>query len=482
MIHESVGIQSLAQFIGTKIKDGYGIGCMYITEPSETSPRSMETILISQEEIIRATSELRDTSYPSIASSIQSAAIYEREMYEMNNVVPLRHPDLRPLRLREKGKHPLSKDGEKEGSPYPIPRNGIFGEGIFEIPVGPIHAGVIEPGHFRFSVAGEPVLMLRTYMGYVHRGIEKMLETPLGKDHMKLMERVSGDNGIAHSLAYLQIMENGNEIPVRAKYIRTILAELERIYYHLSGISGISLDTALSVPAAKGAMLKENILRLNQRITGNRFLRNMLKIGGVAKDMSKEQLVDIEKEVMKLRFDVTDLTEMMINSASFMDRAETTGTLTTEDAVKLRTVGPAARASNVDNDVRKHHSYEAYGMIGMKVPLYTTGDVYARLKVKRDEIIESISIVTQCISYMEEGPISNDIGTKDGFRIGIVESPRGELIHCANIVNGKIWRYKIRDPSFPNWVALENAILGNIVPDFPLVNKSFDLSYSGNDL
>ena len=482
MIHESIGIQGLAQFIGMKMKNGYGIGCMYITEPSETSSRCMETILVSPEDIIRATSELHETSYPSIASSIPSAAIYEREMFEMSNVTPLKHPDLRPLRFREKGKHPLSKSGENEGSPYPIPRNGIFGEGIFEIPVGPIHAGVIEPGHFRFSVAGEPVLMLRTYMGYVHRGIEKMLETPVKKDHMKLMERVSGDNGIAHSLAYLQVMENGNEIPIRAKYIRTILAELERIYYHLSGISGISLDTALSVPASKGATLKENILRLNQRVTGNRFLRNMLKIGGVTKDISKEQLIDIEKEVMKLRFDVTDLTEMMINSASFMDRAETTGTLTTEDAVKLRTVGPAARASNVDNDVRKQHPYEAYGTIGMKVPLYTTGDVYARLKVKRDEIIESISIVTQCISYMEEGPISNDVRTEDGFRIGIVESPRGELIHCANIVNGKIWRYKIRDPSFPNWVALENAIMGNIVPDFPLVNKSFDLSYSGNDL
>jgi len=482
MIFESVGIQGLAQFIGMKMKDGYGIGCMYITEPSEGSPRRMETILVSPEDIIRATSELYDRSYPSVASAIPAASIYEREMFEMSNVIPLKHPDLRPLRLRMKGKHPLSKEGETEGEPFPIPRNGISGDGIFEIPVGPIHAGVIEPGHFRFSVAGEPVLMLRTYMGYVHRGIEKMMETPVEKDHMKLMERVSGDNGIAHSLAYLQVMENGNEIPIRAKYIRTILAELERIYYHLSGISGIALDTASSVPAGKGAMLKERILRLNQRVTGNRFLRNILKIGGVTKDVSKEELDDIEKEVMKLRFDVTDLTEMMINSASFMDRAETTGTLTTEDAVRLRAVGPAARASNVDNDARKQHPYEAYGMIGMKIPLYATGDVYARLKVKRDELIESISMITQCISYMEDGPISCDVTTEDGFHIGIVESPRGELIHCANVVDGKIWRYKIRDPSFPNWTALENAILGNIVPDFPLVNKSFDLSYSGNDL
>jgi Ni,Fe-hydrogenase III large subunit len=482
MIHESIGIQGLSQFISMKMKDGYGIGCMYITEPSKTLPRCMETILISQDDIIRATSELHDPSYPSIASTIPSAAIYEREMYEMNNIIPLRHPDLRPLRLRMKGKHLLSKDGEKEGEPCPIPKNGISGEGIFEIPVGPIHAGVIEPGHFRFSVAGEPVLMLRTYMGYVHRGIEKMMETPLEKDHLRLMERVSGDSGIANSLAYLQIMEYGNEIPIRAKYIRTILSELERIYYHLSGISGMSLDTALSVPAAKGAMLKERILRLNQRIAGNRFLRNMLKIGGVARDLNENDLMEIEKEVMRLRFDVTDLTDMMINSASFMDRAETTGILTTEDAVRFRTVGPAARASNVDNDVRKQHPYEAYDMVGMKVPLYTTGDVYARLKVKRDELIESISIVTQCINYMEKGPICVDIRTEDGFRMGMVESSRGELIHCANITDGKIWRYKIRDPSFTNWIALENAILGNVVPDFPLTNKSFDLSYSGNDL
>ena len=482
MINESVGVQGLAQFISMKIKDGYGIGCMYVTEPSASAARCIETILISCEDVIRAISELPDMSYPSVAASIPSAAIYEREMFESSNVIPLKHPDLRPLRLRMKGRYPLSKDGEQNGEPFPIPKNGISGEGIFEIPVGPIHAGVIEPGHFRFSVAGEPVLMLRTYMGYAHRGIEKMMETSVKKDHMKLMERVSGDNGIAHSLAYLQIMESGNEIPIRAKYIRTILAELERIYHHLSGISGISMDTALAVPASKGTSLKERILRLDHRISGSRFLRNMLRIGGVTKDLSKEELDDIEKEVMRLRFDVSDLTEMMIDSASFMDRAETTGTLTNDDAVRIRTVGPAARASGVDNDVRKHHPYEAYGMVGMKVPIYTTGDVYARLKVKRDEIIESISIVTQCINYMEEGPIVSDIVTDDGFRMGMTESPRGELIHCANIVDGNIWRYKIRDPSFPNWVALENAILGNIVPDFPLVNKSFDLSYSGNDL
>ena len=483
MIQETIGIQGLAHFIGMKMKDGFGIGCMYIREPSRVTERCMETVLISSDDVIRITSELTDMSYPSVSQTISAASIYEREMFEFSNVLPLKHPDLRPLRLRESGSYPLCKNNsEKTTKSFPIPGNGMFGEGIFEIPVGPIHAGVIEPGHFRFSVAGEPILMLRTYLGYVHRGIEKTLETSINKDQLRLMERVSGDNGIAHSLAYLQVIEQDSDIPDRAKYIRTMLAELERMYYLLGGISGTALDTALTVPAAKGTELKERMMRLNHRISGNRFLRGMLKIGGVRKDIGKDTLDDIEKEVMRMRFDAEELMNVILSSPSFMDRAEGTGTLSKEDAIRLRIVGPAARASSVDNDVRKQHPYEAYGTIGMKVPVQTSGDVHARLKVKCDELFESISIITQCISFMEHGPVYTDVKIKDGFRIGLTESPRGELIHCANIVNGKVWRYKIRDPSFPNWTALEAAVLGNIVPDFPLINKSFDLSYSGNDL
>jgi Ni,Fe-hydrogenase III large subunit len=348
--------------------------------------------------------------------------------------------------------------------------------------VGPIHAGVIEPGHFRFSVAGEPIQMLRVHLGYTHRGIEKMLESPVNKDNTRLVERISGDNAIAHCLAYLQAIEDGTEIPMRARFVRTVYAELERLYYLLSGMAGIAMDTALSVPATKGYVLKERILRLNERISGHRMLWGTLRPGGLRVDLNDGSASEIEREMLRLKFDVDDLFEIMTSSPSFMDRTETTGILTNDDAVGLRAVGPVARASGVDYDVRKDHPYAAYGAVGLNVPTYMSGDVHARLKVRKNEIVESISIITQCLNNMEAGETSCSVRTRDGFHIGMAESPRGEVIHCVHVTDGRIVRYKIRDASVPNWPALELAVLGNIVPDFPLVNKSFDLSYSGNDL
>jgi Ni,Fe-hydrogenase III large subunit len=264
--------------------------------------------------------------------------------------------------------------------------------------------------------------------------------------------------------------------------VRTVYAELERIHNLLGGISGISVDTALSVPAADGYMLKERMHRLNESITGHRLLWGALCLGGVRIDIGEQAAERIEAELMRIKLETDELFDTIVSSASFMDRAETTGILATKDAVRLRAVGPVARGSGIDNDVRKQHPYEAYNHIMMKVANHTGGDVYSRLKVKKNEISESISIIIQCLSNMDEGPVRSEITVKDGFSMGMVESPRGELIHCVHIVDGSIWRYKIRDASFPNWSALEHAVLGNIVPDFPLINKSFDLSYSGNDL
>lgn len=481
-----VSIDDVNDIVRDQTKIGFGIACMYVKEQSDYESRALETIMVSQDEVLRISAYLADNTYTALTPENPAANIYEREIAEMSNILPLGHSDLRPLKLRKTwtDSYPMQKaeDLSDHSRPVLIPRNGMVGEGVFEIPVGPIHAGVIEPGHFRFSVAGEPILMLRTYLGYTYRGIEKLMETSVKKNNIHLIERVSGDNAIAHSLAYLQAIERDTEIPMRARFIRTILAEMERIYYLISGMAGIALDTALSVPAQKGYMLKERMLRLNERITGHRMLWGTLKVGGVKKDLSENDIKDIENEVVRLKFEVDEMFDVMMMSSSFLDRAETTGVLSNQDAVRLRTVGPVARASGVEYDVRKHHPYEAYGLVGMKVSTHTSCDVYARLKVKKNEILESISIITQCITSMDKGGISCEVEFKDGFSMGMTESPRGEVIHCMHVINGNIWRYKIRDASFPNWPAIESAVMGNIVPDFPLINKSFDLSYSGNDL
>ena len=474
----------LSTNINDRVIEGYKLASMYVQEPSETDSRRLEIIMISEKDVLRISSCISD-SFDSLSKIIPSE-LYEREIYEMSNVIPKDHWDLQPLKIRYKLKdaYPLQKEsiGTSEKYRLPIQHNGMDGDGIFEIPVGPIHAGIIEPNHLRFSVAGEPILMLKVHLGYTHRGIEKLMETDISKDNTHLAERICGDNGIAHSLAYLQAIERDTEIPKRAKFIRTILAELERIHCHLSGISGVALDTALSVPAAEGFALRERMLRLNEKVSGHRLLRGILKPGGLKKDLDNRQLEMIEKETMALKFEICDLFEMMIRSPSFMDRAESTGVLSENDAKRFGTVGPIARASGIEYDVRKQHPYEAYADVGFRVPVYTSGDVYSRLRVKKEEIEESISLISQCIGFMEAGPIFEKLKIINGFSFGIVESPRGELTNCVHVKNDQIWRYKIRDASFHNWPALETAVLGNIIPDFPLINKSFDLSCSGNDL
>ena len=477
----------LEGIVRAKASSGAGIACMYVTEPSKDAPRTLETIMVSEKEVMRISAPLAESAFPSLTPAFRAAGIYEREIWEMSGVLPLGHPDLRPLKMRTRttGSYPMQK-AETDENAHPhkviIPRNRMFGEGLFEIPVGPIHAGVIEPGHFRFSVTGENILLLRTYLGYKFRGIEKMMETPVARDSTRIAERISGDNSVAHSLAYLQAVEGAAEIPPRARYVRTIYAELERMYYLLNGMSGIALDTSLSVPAQMGFALKERILRLNERISGHRMLRNTLMPGGLRKDLSSGSMAEIESETLRVKVGADELFGMLSSSPSFRDRADTTGILSKKDAVALRAVGPAARASGIEHDVRKDRPYEAYGSVRMKVATHTAGDVYARLKVRYDELTESVSIISQCLNSMEPGGISCPVKTEDGFYVGMAESPRGEVMHCVHVRNGEIWRYKIRDPSFPNWPALELAVLGNIVPDFPLVNKSFDLSYSGNDL
>ena len=460
----------LPQRIAECSDEGLGLACMYAR--SVPGGNVLEAVMIG-DRVERITAFVEGTTYRSVTPSVPCASIYEREIYETYSLTPIGHRDMRPLRSRSPWG--LSKDSA-------IPHNDISGSGIFEIPVGPIHAGVIGPGHFRFSVAGEPILMMRTNLGYSRRGVERLMETSASADNTVIAERISGDNAVAHALAYLQTAEQDSDIPERARFIRTVLSELERIYNHLGTISGIALDASLAVPAAQGGMLRENMLRLNEKICGHRQLWGMLKLGGVSRDISKAVLNEIEHETMKVGFDTDELVKLMVGSPSFMDRAETTGRLSYEDALRLRTVGPVARASGVANDVRKNLPYAAYDMVVMKVPMCPTGDVYARLSVRHKEIKESVSVILQCINMMKDGPIRTAVRPKDGSYVGVTESPRGETIHCAHINDGKITRYKIRDASFPNWPALESAVLGNIVPDFPLVNKSFDLSYSGNDL
>ena len=436
---------------------------------------------------------LGEGRFESLTPTINDADWYEREIQDMFGLVAVGHPDPRPLVLHEdwpEGRYPLCKDFPAGERPARV--NGEYhytkveGEGVYEVPVGPVHAGVIEPGHFRFSVAGEPILNLEVRLGYVHRGIEKLSESTPYPKGVYLAERISGDNSVAHSTAYCQTIEAlaGCQVPERAEYVRTVMLELERLYNLFGDIAGIALDTALGVPAANGYLLREKAMNLNECLTGSRLLRSVNVLGGVRKDLTPRDREKVLATMVKLKLEFDDLVTLMTTSPSMMDRVETTGKLSREMAVDLNVVGPAARASGVDRDVRRDHPYAAYGKLNFLVPTQSSGDVNARMRVKMDEVRESFSLIEQALDSMPAGPVRTELGSVPQGHVAysLVESPRGELVHWIMAGRGSPARHKVRDASFCNWLAMEQAVLGNIIPDFPLINQRFRLSCSGNDL
>ncbi len=449
----------------------------------EDPPGQIVNILFRKKDRVARLSYRPGASAVPISQEIPAALPFERLMSEMSGVTFEDGPR-EPIVYRRRGDgYPLQK-GDYDRSTevrIPIPRNHTVGEDVFEIPVGPVHAGIIEPGHFRFSVAGEPVIELNPHLGYTHRGVERLLETPVPQDNSRLVERISGDTCVANCIAYSEMMETGTEIPRRAKYIRVILAEMERLYNHIGGVSGVCTDTAFTVPSAIGGGIQEKVFRMNVGLTKHRQLMNSVVPGGVRRDISQTKLKELDDFLITLKFEMEDLAEMM-ESPALLDRLETTGILRTERARDLGIVGPIARASGLATDVRKEVPYESYGDLGMSMITHEKGDVYARTQVRIGEINESLSLIHQCIQSMEPGETRVRPSAEDGFRCAVVEAPRGELVHCAVIRDGRIWRYNVRDPSFMNWFGMCHAVPGNVVPDFPLINKSFGLSYSGNDL
>lgn len=441
--------------------------------------------------IINIKVEETSPRFATLTHKIPSANWYEREIQDMFGLIPEGHPD--PMRLVHfedwpAGLYPLRKDFDISTKPGRVKGEYTYrrveGEGVYEIPVGPVHAGVIEPGHFRFSVAGEPILNLEIRHFYTHKGVEKLFESMSIDKAVFLAERISGDNSAAHAVAFCQAVERiaGVDIPRRAKYIRTILLELERMYNHLGDIAGIATDVAYAFGAAHANRLKEQVMQLNEKVTGSRLLRGMNAIGGVRRDIGDMKDM-ILKELDLMHNDFKELMELLFNSPSVADRIETTGRITGEIAKGLHVVGPAGRASGIDSDVRRDHPYAAYAGLEFKVPVLKTGDVNARTRVRADEVYESIAIIRQALSRLPEGEIRAELKKiPDGCALGYSEAPRGETLYWIQISNGKIERCKVRDPSFCNWLAIEYAVLDNIVPDFPIINKSLSLSYSGNDM
>jgi len=444
--------------------------------------------------IIKSFIEEENPHYYSIAGEIYASAAYEREIFDLYGIKALEHPGMKRLIFHGNWPddlYPLRKDFNRGFKP-PFEKKGteftrVEGEGVFEIPVGPVHAGIIEPGHFRFSVVGEPVINLEAQLYFVHKGIEKMCEGLSIEKCYYVSERISGDETFSNSLAYCQAIEKiaGAKVPERAEFIRVIFAELERITSHLGDLAGVCLDVAYGFAAYQFRMMRGWAYIIADELCGMRFLRSVNKPGGIRKDfvMGKEAiLIDFAN---KLKKELQDTVAIINANSMFIDRIENTGVLKNSVALDLNVVGPAGRASGVQIDVRKDFPYGAYSRLDFKIPEHANGDVNCRMHVKIEECFESISLILQAIEKMPGGRINEPIGDIEpfSFGLGITESPRGENTHFIMIgENNTIFRYKIRTASFCNWPAVCEAVKGNIVTDFPLINKSFNLSYAGNDL
>jgi Ni,Fe-hydrogenase III large subunit/Ni,Fe-hydrogenase III component G len=433
-------------------------------------------------------------AFASLATRSFAASRFEREIQDLFGVTPVGHPDPRRLALHQfwpAGYHPLRSDTAArtdftdEGQPFPFRR--VEGPGVFEITVGPVHAGIIEPGHFRFSVEGETIVNLETRLGFVHKGIEKLFETLPFERTPELAERISGDTSVGHVLAFSEALEAlaGCRVPPRAAWLRVVALELERLYNHVGDVGMILNDTGYAFGHAHCFRLREELLRLNARLTGHRLLRGAVVPGGIAGPLAVASLATAGADVDRIVREFLEIAHLALDNTMVLERLQGTGRLTHHTAREMQVVGMVARASGVDADVRRDAPFAAYAQTTVHVPVYSTGDVWARTMVRIDEARQSAALVRAAAGAAGDGPAAVALGSlrAGANAIGLVEGWRGPIWHWVMAAGpAAVSRVKVVDPSFRNWPALEYAVLKNIVPDFPLCNKSFNLSYSGSDL
>jgi len=437
-----------------------------------------------------------DPTFPSLSKFFVPAFRFERQIHSLLGFLPTGHvhTDLRPWIKHEDWPPDAWPLRKAFAAGQRMPRvAGEYkwiraeGEGVYEIPVGPVHAGIIEPGHFRFQAMGEDVLNLEERLGYTHKGIEKRFEQISWQEGARLAGRVSGDSTVAHSLTYCRAVEELAEtkVPPRAAWLRALMLERERIANHLGDIGAIANDAAFTFIFYQLMRLKEIALRGNQRLFGHRYLMDRIVPGGVAADIPVDTNAFVEEELARFLDEFERLVTIYDLNASLDDRLRGAGVLDMETARDLGTVGYVARASGQQLDCRLQAPFAPYDRIVPKMVVLNSCDVHARAWVRIEEIRDSVRLIGELLATLPEGEILVPLGTiePDRSSFAAVEGWRGEIVYWLQSgLKGEINRCMVRDPSSVNWLGLEQAIHGNIVPDFPLCNKSFNQSYSGHDL
>ena len=429
-----------------------------------------------------------DAWIPSLAELSFSAGNFEREIRDLYGVEPRDHPQ--PHRLVRhghwpRGWYPMLKansvvpefDPDVESFPF-VP---VEGPGVYEIAVGPIHAGIIEPGHFRFSVVGETIVRMEARQWYLHRGVEKVFEGKSAAEGVLLAEQISGDTAVGHSLAFVMAVEQATGTPVSEpdRLLRALLLELERLYNHITDLGSLANDVGFGIIDAHAQGLREQLMRINKSVTGHRLLRGALSIGG-----TRVTALPNADDLARIAADMAELAEITLGHAIVRGRFTGTARLSRAHATTLGTLGYVARASGIETDARLEHPFVNLGEV-FHIVTEDGGDVLARYTVRAREVEVSTAIVLDLLKRLQghTGTAYSVNPTAAGTGLALVEAWRGTATHRVELAaDGTLARVKIVDPSFLNWPAVPQALSETIVPDFPLANKSFNLSYAGNDL
>lgn len=500
MIIETVTPSAVGQTCGAYAALGYRLQTMVGTdERAQSGAYVLRYVLV--DDAARTAVECRvnipadEPSYSSATPHLPAANWYEREVNDLLGVRPIGHPQLQPLVLHGErliGQYPLRKDFDVATALPPVVRTGkpaILPDGFFEVPVGPIHAGVIEPGHFRFTAQGEIVHALRADLFYTHRGLEKRAEGMRLEDGLQVAEQACGVCSVSHALSYAQAVESlaGLAIPEKAVWIRVALAELERLYNHVGDVGNICNGIGFSFGAMQGARLKEQLQQLNHNLVGHRFLRGAVLVGGAARDLGGAQRDQIRSALERLTPQFASLVDVILGHEIVCDRLRGVGILAQETARQLGVVGPAVRACGIGMDARVDAPYGGYARLGVAVPTYPQGDVMARLEQRIAEFFVSVSLIKESLLRLEAfapqqaAAMRVPLPPVEPFScaIGISESPRGENVHFVMAgEHGVVERLRIRSASYANWPAVAFAATGDLIADFPLINKSFELCYA----